>query len=88
MTDTEVELATDFTLQTPFYNKLLINLLISYSTVQEKGWLQTSSLIFLLQIIIQIFSAKRCCEYLGKLLALKIETKCIWKYYMRQNSNE
>ena len=37
MTDTEVELATDFTLQTPFYNKLLINLLISYSTVQEKG---------------------------------------------------
>lgn len=52
-----------WTLQRPFYNKLVLSSFISYSTVQEKGWLK---------IIIQISSAMQCCDYLDKHLALNI----------------
>ena len=36
MTDTEAELETNFTSQTPFYNELLASSFISYSNVQDK----------------------------------------------------
>ena len=46
MSDTEAELETYFTSQTPFYNELLTSSFISYSTVQEKEWLYKSSFKF------------------------------------------
>ena len=52
-----------WTLQRPFYDKLVLSSFISYSTVQEKGWLK---------IIIQISSAMQCCDYLDEHLALNI----------------
>ena len=39
ITDTDAELETNFTSQTPFYNEFLASSFISYFTVQEKEWL-------------------------------------------------
>ena len=54
----KAEVETNLISQTTFCNKLLVNLFISYSTVQEKLWLSN----------IQIFTAKGCYDFLGKLL--------------------
>ena len=53
MTDTEADLETNFTSG----NKPLVSLFVSDSAVQEKAWIL---------IIIQIVTAQRFCDYVGK----------------------
>ena len=53
MTDTEADLETNFTSG----NKPLFSSFVSDSAVQEKAWIL---------IIIQIVTAQRFCDYVGK----------------------